>query len=36
MTTETRRFQAHAAGVRSCYADTPRGAADLPYAITGA
>lgn len=28
MTTETRQFQAHAAGVRSCYADTPRGAAD--------
>lgn len=24
---ETRRFQAHATGVRSCYADTPRGAA---------
>lgn len=25
--TETHRFQAYATGVRSCYADTPRGAA---------
>ena len=27
MPTETRRFQAHATGKHSCYADTPRGAA---------